>query len=239
VVSLAGAFKPVKAGTKTSHIVFILDDSASMGSIRDLMISAFNEFVAGQRAGEIEKNVPTFVTLYKFDGYNVTRVYSRVPVSIVPQLDRENYKASGGSTNLQDAFGAVMIEVNNDLKKLKKADRDSILIGVLTDGQENSSRVFGATDIKQMVEKAGGANWGFQFFGANINAFAVGSTYGFSVENTMQFNTQNVEATMRGATRMANDMKAAYASGMNSAMAYTTFGFTDQERSASVGGSDD
>jgi len=44
---------------------------------------------------------------------------------------------------------------------------------------------------------------------------------------------------MRGATRMANDMKAAYASGMNSAMAYTTFGFTDQERSASVGGSDD
>ncbi len=239
VPNLAAAFKPKTAGSKSAHVVFVLDDSASMGSIRDLMISAFNEYVAGQKLGAIEKNVPTFVTLYKFDGRGVTRVYSRMPVDQVPALSRETYKANGSSTNLYDALGGALIEVNNDLAKLRKAQRDSIIIGILTDGQENSSHVFTSQAIKQMVEKSEAANWGFQFFGANINAYDVGSTLGFRVENTMQFDVGSVEATMKGATRMAIDMKAAYAMGMDTASNYAATAFTAAERTASIGGDND
>ena len=129
VPNLAAAFKPKTAGSKSAHVVFVLDDSASMGSIRDLMISAFNEYVAGQKLGAVEKNVPTFVTLYKFDGRGVTRVYSRMPVDQVPALSRETYKANGSSTNLYDALGGALIEVVDQWHRgLNDADEPAEII---------------------------------------------------------------------------------------------------------------
>lgn len=232
-VSLAEAFKPKRAGTKTSHIIFVLDDSGSMQSCRAATISGYNEYLQAQKKDALETGIPTFVSLYKFDGSSVKSVFNRISVSEVKDLDENSYDPQG-MTNLYDAIGGVMMQINSQLSANKKADRDSIIITILTDGAENSSRTFDNSSIKQMVEKAEGKNWGFMFLGANINAFAAGSSLGFGVNNTMQYDTASMGNTMRSASAMTSRMKFAYASGMSTDATYAATAFTDVERASAV-----
>lgn len=231
--SLADSFKPKRAGTKTSHVIFVLDDSGSMQSCKDATISGYNEYLQGQKADAKETGIPTFVSLYKFDGSSVKSVFNRVSVEEVKDLDEDSYNPQG-TTNLYDAIGGVMMQINTQLAANKKVDRDSIVITVLTDGHENASRTFHNTAIKQMVEKAEGKNWGFMFLGANIDAFAAGSSLGFGVNNTMQYDTASMGATMSAASAMTSRMRSAYAKGMDTDMIYASASFTDQERSLAV-----
>jgi hypothetical protein len=232
-VSLADAFKPKRAGSKTSHVIFVLDDSGSMQSCRAATISGYNEFLELQKEDAKKNGIPTFVSLFKFDGIHVKNVFDRAPVEFVEGLTENTYNPHG-TTNLYDAIGGVMMLINTQLAKNKKADRDSVIITILTDGHENSSRTFNNANIKQMVEKAEGKNWGFMFLGANINAFAAGSSLGFNTNNTMQYDTASMGNTMRSASAMTSRMKAAYASNMDTTLAYASSGFTDQERMSAV-----
>lgn len=234
-VTLGEAFKPKRAGKNTSHVIFVLDDSSSMRSCWDQTIAGYNEYLKGQKDDEVKTGIKTFVSLYKFDGHNVTKVFDHTPVSNVPLLSKETYNPSG-STNLNDAIGGVMIEINKNLAAKKKNERESVIITILTDGEENSSRTFDNASVKQMVEKAQGKNWGFMFLGANINAFHTGASLGFSYSNTIQFNAVNATETIRAASDMTSRMKGAYASGMNTFDTYTVSAFTDVERTAAVGG---
>jgi hypothetical protein len=231
--TLIDAFKPKRAGKKTSHIIFVLDDSGSMQSCRAATISGYNEYLQSQKKDAVETGIPTFVSLYKFDGSSVKCVFNRVAADEVKELDEKSYNPQG-TTNLYDAIGGVMIQINTQLAANKKADRDSVIITILTDGHENSSRTFANTDIKQMVEKAEGKNWGFMFLGANINAFAAGSSLGFNSNNTIQYDTAAMGNTMRSASAMTSRMKSAYASGEDTSMVYASSAFTDVERTAAV-----
>jgi uncharacterized protein YegL len=231
--SLAEAFKPKRAGKKTSHIIFVLDDSGSMQSCRAATISGYNEYLQAQKQDAKETGIPTFISLYKFDGSSVKSVFNRVAADEVKNLDEASYNPQG-TTNLYDAIGGVMMQINTQLAANKKADRDSVIITILTDGHENASRTFSDKIIKQMVEKAEGKNWGFMFLGANIDAFAAGGSLGFSVNNTMQYDTASMAGTMRSASAMTSRMKSAYASGMDTDMIYASTAFTDQERTSAV-----
>lgn len=231
--SLAEAFKPKRAGKKTSHVIFVLDDSGSMQSCRASTISGYNEYLQLQKEDAKKTGIPTFVSLYKFDGRNVNCVFSRASVESVEGLTEKTYNPQG-TTNLYDAIGGVMMQINTQLAANKKADRDSIIITILTDGAENASYTFDNTNIKQMVEKAEGKNWGFMFLGANINAFAAGSSLGFGVNNTMQYDTASMSNTIRSASAMTSRMKMAYASGMDTSATYASTAFTDDERASAV-----
>lgn len=234
ISTLVDAFKPNQAGKKKSHVVFVLDDSGSMQSCREATISGFNEYLETQKQSKKDTGIKTFVSLYKFDGYGLTCVHERLNVDKVQPLNMETYDPRG-MTNLYDAIGGVMMAINQKLLDKKK---DSVIINILTDGQENHSQTFSNYDVKLMIEKAEGANWGFMFMGANIDAFSVGGSLGFKQENTLQYDTKSMGSTFRSAGRMTNDMKMAYASGASTMDSYTSASFTDDERSASVSGDD-
>jgi hypothetical protein len=235
-IDLVAAFKPKRAGknAKLSHIVFVLDESSSMGSCWDSTISGYNEYLAGQLEDAKRTGIETIVSLYKFNGSQVNCVFDRVDVKLVKPLDKTSYRPSGG-TNLHDAFGGAMMKVNALLSAKTKTNRESVIITVLTDGEENQSRTFKSTDIKGMVEKAEAKNWGFMFLGANINAFHAGSALGFNAVNTMQYSTASMANTMRSASAMTSRMKSAYASGLDTSATYASTTFTDEERTAAVG----
>ena len=234
--NLGEAFKPKRAGKNPnlSHIIFVLDESSSMSSCWDQTISGYNEYLKAQKEDAEKTGIKTLVSLYKFNGYNVDCIFDRQDVQEVTPLTKNNYRPSGG-TNLLDAMGGVMMKINALLAEKKKADRESVIITILTDGEENQSRTFKNSDIKAMVEKAEGKNWGFMFLGANIDAFHAGAAMGFNYNNTMQFDTQNAAATMRGASAMTSRMKGAYASGLDTSSTYAATAFYDSERSAAVG----
>ena len=237
--NLVNAFKPKRAGKnpKLSHIVFVLDESSSMSNCWDQTISGYNEYLKAQREDAEKTGIETLVSLYKFNGYDVKAIFDRQNVQEVQPLDKNSYRPKGG-TNLHDAMGGVMMKINSLLTEKKKDDRESVIITVLTDGEENSSRTFMGTDIKAMVEKAEAKNWGFMFLGANIDAFHAGSALGFNMNNTMQFATANAAETMRGASAMTSRMKSAYASGMDTSSTYVATAFNDTERAMAVGDND-
>lgn len=237
--NLADAFKPKRAGKnpKLSHIVFVLDESSSMSSCYDQTIAGYNEYLKAQKEDAKKTGIQTLVSLFKFNGSNVDCIFDRQDVQEVTELTKFNYRPSGG-TNLHDAMGGVMMKINSLLQEKKKDDRESVIITVLTDGEENQSRTFRSTDVKGMVEKAEAKNWGFMFLGANIDAFHAGSALGFNHNNTMQFSTANAAETMRGASAMTSRMKGAYASGMDTGSTYAATAFMADERAAAVGDKD-
>lgn len=224
------SFKPKRAGKNKSHVIFILDDSGSMQSCRESTIAGFNEYLKGQQA---DKEIETFVSLYKFDGYSVNRFLNRVEVLKASPLNIQTYNPQGGGTNLLDAIGGVLMSINLDLQTVSKLERDSIIITVLTDGAENSSKTFSNENIALMIKKAENKNWGFMFLGANVDAFSVGSTLGFGINNTMQYDATNAAAAISSASAMTSRMKSSYAAGNNTQVVYEAAGFSDQERKES------
>jgi hypothetical protein len=234
VGDLATAFKPTVAGTKKSHVIFVLDDSASMQSCRDATISGFNEFLNKQLISEKETGIKTFISLFKFDGSNVTCSIDHVRVTKVLPLNRESYNPNG-MTNLYDAMGGAFMAINAKLSGQKESKRESVIMTILTDGQDNTSTVFNSHDISKMVSKAEEAKWGFMFLGANINAFAVGGSLGFQKHNTMSYTVNNTQATMASASNMTSRLRSAYMTGASTSDAYAFASFTDDERKASGG----
>jgi hypothetical protein len=232
---IVSAFKPKRAGKDTAHVIVVLDESSSMMGNRDMTISGFNEFIEGQKTAAKESGIATKLTLFKFNGSSVTAVWHGEGVEDTAPLTRDSYMPSG-STNLYDAIGGVIMHMNQELAKEKKKKRDSVTIVIMTDGEENCSQTFDNASIKAMIEKCEGKGWGFMFLGANIDAFAVGSTLGFRSDATIQFNNHTTAEALRSAGQKVGRMSAAYATGLDINTVYETTAFTAAERAVSLEG---
>jgi len=224
--------KGVKAGDKGTHIVVILDESSSMSHAQNSTISGFNEFMDGQRNDQ-EVDDRTWVTTVKFSGNNITNVWAGIDLEELPELDENTY-SPGGMTNLLDAVGTAITDVDAALKAKRKRDRPSVLFVIFTDGQENSSHKFDNETLKAMIKnREDKCDWAFTFLGANIDAFEMGNMFGMSTSNTMQYSTNNMAETfgaVSASTTRYRDMKK---SGMDTQQVYAMGMFTDDERSQS------
>ena len=156
-----------KLEDKDMHIVFILDESGSMGSIWDSTIDAVNEYFNAQKLEEGK----TWVTLVKFDT-EFRPLYSFTPLEDIKPLTRETYTPRG-MTALHDAIGKTIHEHKN--RKHVKT-----VFVVMTDGGENSSREYNLHTVKSLVENQKKHGWDFVFLGANIDSYNVGGNYGFN-----------------------------------------------------------
>lgn len=222
-------FKPKKVGRAQAHVVFILDDSGSMQACRAETIAGFNEFLQGQKNN---LDLRTYVSLYKFDGVNVTCVLSRADVDRVEPLTTASYNPQG-TTNLLDAIGTVIFKVNEFIAVQLKKERDAVTVVVLTDGAENASHRFSAEAVKTLIEKTEVRGWTYFFLGANIDAFSVSSTLGFGAGNTIQYDPAAIGHTFVAASNAVNRAKSMYASGAKDVDdIYASSAFTAAERAA-------
>jgi uncharacterized protein YegL len=130
--------------------VFLLDRSGSMESCRDDTIGGFNAFVDAQKADG------GTMTLVLFD-HEVNVLYENKTIGDVEPLTTETFVPRGG-TALHDALGHVL---KMDLP------RDTVCI-VLTDGDENSSKMYTGAHVKDLVQnKQTNDGWSFVYLGAN------------------------------------------------------------------------
>jgi hypothetical protein len=216
-----------KAGKNGTLIAIVLDESGSMNSCWETTMVGFNEFVQGQRTAESTAGAG-YLTLVKFEGGKVETVYHNRPLSEVPVLDKNTYRPAGG-TNLLDAIGDTINNVNTVLAGMKKKDRPGVIITIMTDGEENQSRRFNNEQIKAMVKAAEAADWTFTFLGANIDAFSVGSTFGMSASNSVNYSTANMGATMASVSASTTRMRSAKIAGVSTAELYSKGLYTDDE----------
>jgi len=160
-----------------THLVLVLDKSGSMGHLQQATIEGVNSLVAAQ------KDIPGTITtsLYTFDG-NVQEVKN------FDLLTTWNYVPSG-STALLDAVAEAITKEGERLSAKAEQDRpDRVVFVIITDGEENTSKVAKLEDVKNTVKHQQDIyKWQFVFLGANIDAFAAGSKMNFAAVNSRQF----------------------------------------------------
>lgn len=189
----AKSAKKSKKNKKLSHtrVHFILDESGSMFSCWHSTISGFNEYVETLRDDE---NGNTYdISLTKFEGGNIVRVFDNVPVDEVEELTTLMYKPSGG-TNLNDAIGKTITE----MMEIKGRKKQNNLVIIMTDGYENMSRKWTKQQISSLITQQEKKGWTITFLGANIDTVQVGSAYSISSGNMKSYSTENMARTMRG-----------------------------------------
>jgi uncharacterized protein YegL len=185
--------KPMK--TKIFNLI-IIDESGSMQSIKKEAIDSVNETIQTIRSAQKKhEEQEHYVSLVTFND-DVKTVYECVPVDEVKELTAETYRPDC-CTALYDAMGISL----NALRK-KVVEDDKVLVTVVTDGYENSSKEYSGKAIKALVDELKAKDWVFAYIGANQDVEAVAAT--ISITNVMNF-----EATSEGTTVMGEKLGSA------------------------------
>lgn len=162
--------------------LIILDASGSMESIYFQALSGLNETIQTVRMSQKDHpELQQCLTLASFNsGKDYLKVkYSITPIGEVKEITKEDYVACG-CTALYDAMGEMISELKRNI-----TDEDRVLVTVITDGYENSSRHWSGPQIKSLVEELRHEGWTFTYIGANHDVEAVAGSMG--IRNTLVF----------------------------------------------------
>ena len=168
--------------------LIIIDESGSMQSIKKEAIDSVNETIQTIRSAQKKhEEQEHYVSLVTFND-DVKTIYECVPVDEVKELTAETYRPDC-CTALYDAMGISL----NALRK-KVAEDDKVLVTVVTDGYENSSKEYSGKAIKALVDELKVKGWVFAYIGANQDVEAVAAT--ISITNVMNFETTSAGTHM-------------------------------------------
>lgn len=167
-----------------THISIILDRTGSMESIRDDTIGGFNAFLQEQKR---QPGTAT-LTLVQFDTqdpYEVVHDFKLV--GAVPELTRETY-VPRAATPLLDAIGRGINDLEQRIGAMEEESRPaSVVMVVITDGQENSSQEFRKDQVEKMIADKQEAGWQLVFLSADLDAIRDALDTGFAPRATMAF----------------------------------------------------
>lgn len=181
-----------KTNTGITEIVCILDRSGSMDHLTQDTIGGYNAFIAKQKEDAAEAYVTTVIF---DDHYEV--LYESMPLEDVPVLTQKEYYARGG-TALLDAIGKSIASL-----KSRIIDPDvKVILLIITDGAENSSREYTNSQIKMLINQyEENKNHVIMYFGANVDAFDEAGNFGVN-----RAFAANYEASMDGTTTLYSAM---------------------------------
>lgn len=178
-------------------MVFLLDRSGSMQSIKPDIVGGFAAMVEGQRAEPGRCNV----SLYQFDT-EFDAVYVDRPIADVPPLVLE----PRGATALLDAMARTVATTKARIAELPGAERPGqVHFGIMTDGHENASVEFDRPGIRKLVnavEKESG--WIVSYLGSNQDAVEVGTGLGISADRSLTFTSETVDVAMSAYSQMTS-----------------------------------
>lgn len=164
------------------HYVLIVDRSGSMHAVREDMEGGLRSFVGEQLEG-VDGSKRT-VSLYQFDTahdcvYDFDLLEKARGYQLVPR----------GGTALLDACGRAITEVGRKLAAMPEDKRPGyVMVIIVTDGQENSSREFSKTGVRKMIEhQQSEYDWRFTYLGANQDAFAEAASIGIVASSTLSW----------------------------------------------------
>ncbi len=201
-----------------ADITVVMDRSGSMVAVREDAEGGLNSFIEEQKGkeGEAVFTLVQFDTEYEF-------VHKAVPIKDVPKCTL----TPRGMTALLDAVGKAIAETGERLKAMDEADRPGLVVFVIiTDGQENSSKEYTKTQIKEMIDKQSGTfKWQFTYLGANQDAFAEAGGIGIPQDASSGYAATKTKQAFAAASGNVGRMRHAVRSG-----GLAKSGYTDEER---------
>lgn len=170
--------------------LLILDESGSMGMIKDVAVSGLNEtlqtIVSAQKEHPEQKH---YVTLVTFNSVRINKVMDRLPVESVTELKWNDYTPNN-CTPLFDAMGQSLTELREHV-----AGQDVVLVTIITDGMENASKEYNGAMIKRLVAQLKEQGWVFAYIGTNQDVNAVAD--GMGIHSRMHY-----DYSLKGASDM-------------------------------------
>ena len=186
--------------------LIILDESGSMQSIHKPAVDGLNETLqsiqsAQEKHGELQEH---FVSMVFFNSNGIRTIMENQPVSKVKMLKMNDFSPSA-CTPLYDAMGVSLSKLRYQLDKNEK---NQVLVTIITDGEENSSKEYSGKMIKNLVGELKALGWVFAYIGANQDVTEIADS--LSIENHMLFEA-NCEGSKRMAKKLGNSRTHFYA----------------------------
>ena len=164
-----------------THIICILDRSGSMTDIMNDSIGGFNEFLKQQK--ELPDEATLTVALFD-DKYEL--LYDFVDIKEAKEITKKEWYPRG-TTALYDAICKTIHTDRAKIDNLGVEAPSKVLVCVVTDGYENSSRENNVNDTKKLIKECEKNDWNFIYLAANQDAFEVGGGFGISYGNTYSY----------------------------------------------------
>ena len=179
----ADAIQPKK---KTTYYHLVLDRSGSMSScwseVREVIDKQLLDL---KRVQEENASSELIFSFCAFD--NALRFSQALMPVIQARMDWELIYPNG-STSLNDAIGESISYIKEKVgPALSEADADVVML-ILTDGYENSSRTYSAKAVKELMEACEETGkWNFLFLGAGLDVTEVTQAYDRGDKNAYSF----------------------------------------------------
>lgn len=195
----------MEANKKTQiYNLVILDKSGSMESIRKEAIDGYNETLGSIKATQL-KFIDTqehYVSLAAFCDCGIDMIYDMTPIKDADKLTKEKYDPCC-CTPLFDAIGKTVKALK---KKIADVEDAAVLVTIITDGYENSSKEWDSKAVSKLIEECKEEGWMFSFVGAGEDVVKVATT--ISITNTMVW--ENTSEGTRKMFDIENDARAEY-----------------------------
>ena len=178
-----------KEGSTSVYHLIVLDESGSMTCVTHQTISGCNETIQTIRMMQ-ENNKDTqahYVSIYLFESGNSRYIIHNQPVAEVKDITHRDY-CPNGCTPLFDALGFTLTE----LKEIMGTPDTLGYVTIITDGEENASRRYFMSQIRNLIDELKKRDVIFSFIGANIDAAEYAKR--LNISNSMQF-VQDDEGT--------------------------------------------
>lgn len=155
-----------KEKLKELWVAICLDESGSMISTQEKVISGFNEFLDDRIKDSESRTVRLWVN--KFNT-KTDMMVDGLKADSITKLTKETYSPKGW-TALLDSVGETITTISARYTEAKVKPDVTFLI--ITDGQENQSKEYNVDQIKQMVLDREKNGWAIAYFGATLDNFS-------------------------------------------------------------------
>jgi hypothetical protein len=171
----------------------IVDRSGSMSDCIDATINGYNEQlnrIRNMQAEYPEQDIRMGLTM--FDTHIDMQAVAK-DLRNATTLSRENYVPNGG-TALYDAIGQSVLHLEEAYARQSDMPTTFVIV-VLTDGYENSSKLFNLQQIRSLIQRLEATEkWTFSFIGATLDAVEVAQTMAIKAQNSYSFDKKSMQS---------------------------------------------
>ncbi|MFN5334173.1 MAG: vWA domain-containing protein [Bacteroidota bacterium] len=182
---------------KTQRTIYhlIVDRSGSMGDCIDATINGYNEQL--NRIQSMQNEFPEQDIRVGLTMFDTTVQMQAVAQDLLnaTRLSRQNY-IPNGSTALYDAIGQTTLHLEEAYARQSDLPTTFVVV-VLTDGYENSSRMFNLQQIRSLIQRLEGTEkWTFSFIGATLDAVEVAQEMAIKAANSYSFDKRSMKSAV-------------------------------------------
>ena len=163
-------------------ITLLIDRSCSMAPLTRDLLEGLNGFVTAQKRLPLRQDL-TFSLMVFDHEYRV--ICNAIPLGEAPRFTEAHYQPRG-NTSLYDALGRCIDETGLRLRAMPDAERPcQVLFVALTDGLENTSWLYSADKLAEMVDHQRNRYlWQFAFLGTHGDLWTEARRFGLRRDET-------------------------------------------------------